>query len=624
MVQVSLTPDLTGQSPAPDNMPAAADDSVLAPQAWICRATPPVTPSAQAASAGPLAGLTFAVKDNIDAAGVPTTAGCPAFAYTPPASAFVVQKLLDAGAQLAGKTNLDQFACGLNGTRSPFGAVPNAFNPAYVSGGSSSGSAYVVATGQTDFSLGTDTAGSGRVPAGLNNIVGLKPSRGLISARGVVPAAQSVDCVSIFARTVATAAQVLESAMAHDVLDPYSRRLTMASEPFAPAFRFGVPATLEFYGDGAAEAAFAEAVVRLQALGGTPVAIDFAPLAQVAALLYESPLVAERYTAIRSFFDAHETEVVEPVRSIIAAGRQYSAADLYEVQTELKRLGQQADAMWSCSADGRSEGPPQARPAPCTHERGSEYPDPHAVGSVGANIDVLVVPTAPTHYTIAQMQRDPVVLNRNLGAYTNFVNLLDYAALSVPSAMRADGLPFGITLIAPCGSDWQLADLGQRYHHATGLTQGATGLPLPPMRPIAGVFKPATVRVAVVGAHLSGMPLNTQLTERGAVLAGPAETAPDYRLFALPGTTPPKPGLLRVGAGQGACIALEIWEMPLSAYGSFVALIPAPLGIGTLALRDGSTVQGFVCEPEALHGALDISHLGGWRAYMTSLKTAAA
>ncbi|WP_441338974.1 allophanate hydrolase [Polaromonas sp. AET17H-212] len=592
--------------------------TVLAPQAWICRATPPATASAQAASAGPLAGLTFAAKDNIDAAGLPTTAGCSAFAYIPPASAFVVQKLLDAGASLLGKTNLDQFACGLNGTRSPFGAVPNAFHPAYVSGGSSSGSAYVVATGQADFSLGTDTAGSGRVPAGLNNIVGLKPSRGLISARGVVPAAQSVDCVSIFARTVATAVQVLENAMAHDALDPYSRRLVLASEPFAPAFRFGVPATLEFYGDRAAEAAFAQAVDRLQSLGGIPVAIDFAPLAQVAALLYESALVAERYTAIRSFFDAHEAEVVEPVRSIIAAGRKYSAADLYEVQTEVKRLGQQADAMWSCSADGRSEGPPQARPAP---PRGSE---PHAVGSVGANIDVLVVPTAPTHYTIAQMQRDPVVLNRRLGAYTNFVNLLDYAALSVPSAVRADGLPFGITLIGPCGSDWQLADLGQRYHHATGLTQGATGLPLPAMRAIAGLRKPATVRVAVVGAHLSGMPLNTQLTERGAVLAGPAETAPDYRLFALPGTTPPKPGLLRVGAGRGACIALEVWEMPLAAYGSFVALIPAPLGIGTLALRDGSTVQGFVCEPEALHGALDISHLGGWRAYMTSLKTAAA
>ncbi|MEO8023107.1 allophanate hydrolase [Polaromonas sp.] len=550
----------------------------------MCRAAPPAA-GTQAVSSGPLAGLSFAVKDNMDAADLPTTAGCPAFAYEPPASAFVVQKLLDAGAWLTGKTNLDQFACGLNGTRSPLGAVPNAFNPAYVSGGSSSGSAYVVATGQVDFALGTDTAGSGRVPAGLNNIVGLKPSRGLISARGVVPAAQSVDCVSIFARTVATAVQVLESAMGHDALDPYSRKLALASIPFPPAFCFGVPARLEFFGDSAAEAAFEEAVARMQSLGGTPVPVDFAPLAQVAALLYESALVAERYTAIRSFFDAHEDEVMEPVRSIIAAGRGYSAADLYEVQTRVRLLGQQADAMWP-------------------------------------KIDCLLVPTAPTHYTIVQMQRDPVALNRKLGAYTNFVNLLDYAALSVPSAVRPDGLPFGITLIAPCGSDWQLTELGQRYHHATGLTQGATGAPLPAMRPIAGIHKPATVKVAVVGAHLSGMPLNGQLTERGATLVGETETAPHYRLFALPGTTPPKPGLLRVPAGQGAHIALEIWEMPLAAYGSFVALVPSPLGIGTLALSDGTTVQGFLCETEALQGAQDISYLGGWRAYVASLKAA--
>lgn len=583
-MQVSLTPDVIGSPALPESAPEFGGGDVPAPQAWICRAAP-LAAGASAVSSGALAGLSFAVKDNIDAAGLPTTAGCPAYAYNPPASAFVVQKLLDAGAQLAGKTNLDQFACGLNGTRSPFGAVPNAFHAAYVSGGSSSGSAYVVATGQVDFSLGTDTAGSGRVPAGLNNIVGLKPSRGLISARGVVPAAQSVDCVSIFARTVATAVQVLESAMGHDALDPYSRKLALASTPFAAAFRFGVPASLEFYGDSAAEAAFAESVARLQSLGGTPVPIDFAPLAQVAALLYESALVAERYTAIRGFFDAHESEVIEPVRSIIAAGRAYSAADLYAVQTELKRLGQQADAMW-------------------------------------AGIDVLLVPTAPTHYTIAQMKQDPVALNRKLGAYTNFVNLLDYAALSVPSAMRADGLPFGITLIAPCGSDWQLAELGQRYHHATGLTQGATGLPLPAMRPIAGIRTPATVKVAVVGAHLSGMPLNGQLTERGAILVGATETAPHYKLFALPGTTPPKPGLLRVAAGQGARIALEIWEMPLDAYGSFVALVPSPLGIGTLELAGGGTVQGFLCEPEALHDAQDISHLGGWRAYIALLKTA--
>lgn len=555
-------------------MPSSAADA-WPENAWISRAERPV----QTATSGPLAGLRFAAKDNIDAAGFATTAACPAFAYEPARHASVVQRLLDAGAALLGKTNLDQFACGLNGTRSPYGAVPNAIDPAYVSGGSSSGSAYVVATGEADFALGTDTAGSGRVPAGLNNIVGLKPSKGLISARGVVPAAQSVDCVSIFARTVDVAARVLAVAQGYDAEDPYARRLAMATTPLPAAFRFGVPAPLAFCGDALAEQAFAQAVDRLRALGGTPVAIDYAPLAGAAALLYESALVAERYAAVRGFVDAHDDQIVEPVRSILLAGKGYSAAALVEAQTRLRAYGQQAAAMW----DG---------------------------------IDVLLVPTAPTHYTVAQMQADPVALNRNLGAYTNFVNLLDYAAISVPSSLRPDGLPFGITLIGPAGSDWQLADLGQRYHHASGLPLGATGLPLPPPVPIAALQPAATVDVVVVGAHLSGLPLNSQLTERGAVLLRADETAPDYRLFALPGTVPPKPGLLRVAPGRGARIAVEVWRMPATAYGSFVALIPPPLGIGTLSLADGSQAQGFVCEPLALEGAQDISHFGGWRAFL--------
>jgi allophanate hydrolase len=567
--------------------PARAGE--LAAVAWITKLDQPISTS----ETGSLADLSFAAKDNIDAAGVPTTAGCPAFAYRPAEHATVVHRLLAAGAQLAGKTNLDQFACGLNGTRSPYGAVPNAFNSLYISGGSSSGSAYVVATGQVDFSLGTDTAGSGRVPAGLNNIVGLKPSKGLISARGVVPAAQSVDCVSIFARTVEVAARVLQAAMGHDAADPFSRRLVLASSPFARSFRFGVPSQLEFFGDALSEAAFRDAVAHLGELGGKPVPVDYQPLAEAAALLYESALVAERYTAIRAFFDGHQSEIVEPVRSIIAKGREYSAANLFDAQTRLQALGQRAAAMWN-------------------------------------TIDVLLVPTAPTHYTIAQMQADPVALNRNLGLYTNFVNLLDYAAISVPSAIRPDGLPFGITLVGPCGSDWQLAELGQRYHHATGLMQGATCQPLPAAQPLAPLCphpNPPPVgeggkrmKVAVVGAHLSGMPLNGQLTERGATLVGAAETAPDYRFFALPGTVPPKPGLLRVAPGTGARIALEIWEMPVEHYGSFVALIPAPLCIGTLELSDGSSAQGFLCEAQATACARDISHLGGWRAYIASLQ----
>jgi allophanate hydrolase len=442
-----------------------------------------------------------------------------------------------------------------------------------------------VAAGEVDFALGTDTAGSGRVPAGLNNIVGLKPTKGLISTRGVVPAAQSVDCVSIFAGTVGLAVKVLQAAMGYDAADPYSRRLTLKDKPFGAHFRFGVPDELAFFGDAQSEAAFREAVTRLRELGGEPVTVPYAPLAEAAALLYESALVAERYTAVRSFFDANEDQVMEPVRSIIGGGRRYSAADLYEAQIQLRALGQQADAMWD-------------------------------------RIDVLLVPTAPTHYTIAQMQADPVTLNRNLGAYTNFVNLLDYAALSVPSSIRSDGLPFGVTLIGPCASDLQLAELGQRLHHASGLTQGATGRPLPAPQPIPGLQARATVRVAVVGAHLSGMPLNRQLTERDACLVAAGETAPHYRFYALPGTTPPKPGLVRVEANTGARIALEVWEMPIEHYGSFVALIPAPLGIGTLELADGSTVQGFLCEALAVAGARDISPFGGWRAYIDSLHNA--
>lgn len=551
--------------------------------AWITRFDAPLRVSPTSPDGLPLGGLRFAVKDNIDVQGVPTTAACPAFAYTPKAHATVVQRLLQAGAALQGKTNLDQFACGLNGTRSPYGAVPNAFNPTYVSGGSSAGSAVAVARGEVDFALGTDTAGSGRVPAGLNNIVGLKPSKGLISAHGVVPAAQSVDCVSIFARTVATAAKVLAQAMGYDAQDPYSRPLPLNTSPLPRAFKFGVPSRLYFDGDGHSQAAFDLAIEKLEALGGERVTIDYEPLEKIAALLYESALVAERYTAIAEFFDAHEDQVIEPVRSIIAKGRSYTAGQVYAAQTELKALAQQVLPMW-------------------------------------CEMDVMLVPTAPTHYSIADMQANPVVLNRNLGAYTNFVNLLDYAALSVPSSIRPDGLPFGVTFIGPCGSDWQLAELGQRFHHASGMTQGATGLPLPEPEAIEGLTTQAWVRVAVVGAHLRGMPLHQQLTERHARFVGEARTAPDYLLFALGNTQPPKPGLLRVAKGQGVPVALEIWEMSAAHFGTFVALIPGPLGIGSLQLDDGQTVQGFLCEAQATLGAKDISRFGGWRAYINHLQ----
>ena len=565
----------------PPNSTIARDDAnarKFAPQAWLSRPESPL----RGASDGPLAGLCFAVKDNFDVLGLRTTAACPGFGYQATASAVSVHKLLQSGAVLVGKTNLDQFACGLNGTRSPWGAVPNSFNPLYVCGGSSSGSAYVVATGQVDFALGTDTAGSGRVPAGLNNLVGLKPSKGLVSSAGVVPAAQSIDCVSIFAGNVGLAAKILSVLAGHDPADPYSRSLTLATQPLPAAFRFGVPASLEFFGDELSRLEFANAVQKLKDLGGKQVRFDYSVLAETATLLYESALVAERYSAIRVFFDEHEAQVMEPVRSIVAAGKCYSAADLFAAQLRLAVLSQRAARLW--------------------HQ-----------------FDVLLVPTTPSHYRIADMLADPVELNRRLGIYTNFVNLLDYAALAVPSSIRSDGLPFGITLVAPSGSDWQLAEIGQRFHLASGLTQGATGIPLPAAEAIPGLRKPATVRVAVVGAHLSGMPLNWQLVERGAVLISKTTTAPDYRLFALRNSTPPKPGLLRVKAGEGYRIEVEIWEMPADQYGSFVALIPYPLGIGTLVLDDQSSVQGFVCEALALNDAEDISVHRGWRAYLSGL-----
>lgn len=420
--------------------------------AWIRVFSEPVSeaPRGDIAAHPPLRGLHFAVKDNIDVAGFPTTAACSGFDRFPSENAFVVHRLLESGAQLIGKTNLDQFACGLNGTRSPFGVVPNAVHSDYVCGGSSSGSAFTVATGQVDFALGTDTAGSGRVPAGLNNIVGLKPSRGLISTRGLLPAAQSIDCVSIFARTVGLAARVLEAATAYDEEDPYSQHRPMRTHPYGQSFRFGVPDALEFQGDQLADLAFREATERLTALGGTAVTVDFAPFREAGNLLYESALVAERYCAIRAFFDSNPERVIEPVRTIIENGRQYSAADLYDALHRLQECAQRARRLWQA-------------------------------------MDVLIVPTAPTHYRIDAMLADPIALNRNLGTYTNFVNLLDYAAISIPSSMRIDGLPFGITFIGPAGSDWALADLGQRYHHSCSLKQGATNLDLPDPITIPGL-----------------------------------------------------------------------------------------------------------------------------------------
>ncbi len=559
---------------------------VSAENAWIRQFDSPIsTTSSSASTETPLAGLSFAAKDNIDVAKIPTTAACPDFAFTPDVHATVIARLLAAGAALKGKTNLDQFACGLNGSRSPYGPVPNAFNPAYVSGGSSSGSAFVVATGQVDFSLGTDTAGSGRVPAGLNNIVGLKPSKGLISTHGVLPAARSVDAVSIFARDVPTAWRAFESARGHDPKDPYSRKLVLKRSRFPAKFRVGIPAIPEWYGDTLSPLEFKKAIAQIEAMGGQIVEIDYAPLLSAATLLYESALISERLEALAEFFRDHPDAVIDPVYRLLSPGAKHTAVDVFRAMTALKTIGQQTDQMW-------------------------------------ADIDVLMVPTVPTHYRIDDMLADPIELNRRLGHYTNFVNLLDYAAIAVPSSIRSDGLPFGVTFIAPAGSDWQLAELGLRYHQKTGLCLGNSNTPVDttaqlPLPRDGRSF----VRVAVVGAHLSGMPLNSQLQERGAELVQTTTTSDAYRFYALANTTPPKPGLVRVKKGEGAAIAIEIWRMPEESYGSFVALIPSPLGIGQIETADGTMVQGFLCEHEGLHGATDITHFKGWRSYLASLNS---
>ncbi len=528
----------------------------------------------------PLFGVPFAIKDNIDVGGWPTSAACPAFTYQAAADATVVAHLRAAGAIALGKTNLDQFATGLVGTRSPYGAVVNSFDSRYVSGGSSSGSASVVARGLVPFALGTDTAGSGRVPAGFNNIVGLKPTKGRLSNRGVVPACRLNDTVSVFALTVADAAQVAELASGFDEADPYSRPDPhTAPADISAAPRFAIPAQLEFFGDVQAERAFHRALAQLQAGGATLEPLDFAPFRTLAEQLYYGPWVAERTVAIEQVLDASPQAIDPVVRGIVGNGLGYSACDAYKAEYLRAELARQ-------------------------------------IAQRLAPFDALVVPTAPTIRTLAEMAQEPVLFNSQFGTYTNFTNLADLSALALPGPLRGDGLPAGITLIAPAWHDRALAAFGLRWQRQNALPLGATGRALPPQP--APAPSSGHVRLAVVGAHLSGMPLNVQLTQRDAVRVEQTVTAPCYRLYALADTEPPKPGLAR--AAQGAAIRLELWDIPLARFGEFVAEIPAPLGIGTLLLADGRRVKGFICEAWALEGATDITEFGGWRDYLASLK----
>ena len=517
----------------------------------------------------PLAGVPYAVKDNIDVAGLPTTAGCPSFAYRPVRSATVVDRLEAAGAVLIGKTNLDQFATGLVGTRSPYGAPACVYNLDYVSGGSSSGSAVATAAGLVAFALGTDTAGSGRVPAAINHLVGIKPTKGRWSNRGLVPACRSLDCITVFASTVADAALVDAVAAGFDPDDDYSRRAPPAVSPNDITV-VGIPMAhqLNFLGDGESAALFAAAVQGVRTLGVPIVEVDIQPLLDCAQLLYSGPWVAERTAALEDLLVRNPDAIHPVVRGIAQGGRHLTAVDAFNGQYQLKGYERAAEALWAC---------------------------------VGG----LLLPTAPTLYRIRELMAEPVALNANLGLYTNFVNLLDMSALAMPAGFRANGTGFGVTFIAPAWADLSLQALAARFED--------TDMATPPLD--LNDKPPATVTLAVVGAHLGGMPLHWQLTSRDARLVRRGRTADAYRLYAMAHQAPPKPALVHVGDG-GASIEVEVYELSVEAFGSFVVEVPPPLAIGTVTLDDGTQVKGFVCEPRALDGARDITHLGGWRAYI--------
>jgi allophanate hydrolase len=537
----------------------------------------------------PLYGVPVAVKDNIDVKGLPTTAACPAFSHEPAKDATCVARLKRAGAIIIGKTNLDQFATGLVGVRSPYGVPRNLFDPKLIPGGSSSGSGIAVGAGLVPLALGTDTAGSGRVPAGLSNIVGLKPSLGLVSTAGLVPACRTLDCASIFALTVDDAFAALEVLAGPDAADPYSRTRPLGAAGAMPqGVRLGVPLPGQrlFFGDKSSAAAYEAALARFTRLGALITEIDIEPFYETARLLYEGPWVAERYITARKLIASAPHEMHPVTRQIILAGSHPSAVDAFVAFYELEELRRVRDHTFRA-------------------------------------IDALVVPTIPTAYTITQVLDDPIGLNSRLGTYTNFVNLLDLCALAVPASMHADGTPFGITLLAQAGSDAALASIGRVFHADTGLPLGATGAPQPPLAPISTLATDGEIAIAVVGAHLSGMPLNGELKSFAARFLEATTTAPDYRLFALAGTTPPKPGLLRVAPGAGAAIEVEIWAMPAERFGGFVAAVPPPLSIGTLTTTDGRKVKGFLVEAEATSGARDISTFGGWRAFMEQAKVSA-
>ena len=520
----------------------------------------------------PLYGIPYAAKDNIDVAGLPTTAACPDFSYNPSESATVVRLLDEAGAICFGKTNLDQFATGLVGIRTPYPAPKNPFDEAYLPGGSSSGSAVAVAKGLVAFSLGTDTAGSGRVPAAFNELIGLKPTLGHISTRGVVDACKTLDCVSVFAQNCADADAVLKIVGKHDLDEAWSRKPPTKWKRILPKFRFGVPRAeeLEFFGWEEAAGLFAEAVETFEELGGEAVEIRLEPFLAAAKLLYEGPWVTERYVGIRNFLEAKPDSVFPVTRAIIEGGRHPLASDFFDARYKLAECKRLADIEM-------------------------------------AKADFILAPTTPRNFTVKEVEAEPVKLNSALGSYTNFMNLLDYSALALPAGRYQRKLPWGVTIFADAWMDRALLELGGKYERALSRNVPAVS---------ADGFD--EIHVVVCGAHLEGMPLNWQLTDRGGRLVSDGKTLPCYRMYLVPAGVglPERPALVRVD--DGVAIETETWALSTEAFGDFVSKIPSPLGIGKVLMEDGKSLPGFIAEPIAAVGARDISEFGGWRGWVAA------
>ncbi len=537
----------------------------------------------------PLLGLPVAVQDNIDVEGLPTTAGCAAFAYEPRADAGVVTRLKRAGAVVVGKTNLDQFAAGYAGIRTSRPAPRNALDARFVPGGSSSGCAVAVAAGLVPLAIGTETAGGGLVPAALNNIVGLKPSLGLVSTAGLVPACRTLDCVSLFALTVDDAWTALRVLAGPDPADAFARPRPLGTPgAMARGVKVGAPRSAQriFFGDAAAAAAYETALARLAALGAALVEIDFEPFVRAARLMREGPWIAERYVAARPVLESAPQNLHPVTREVLLGGARKNAAEAFTGFHQLAALR-------------------------------------HACERVFREIDALALPTVPTVYTVEQVRADPVELDAQLGVYGSFVNLLDLCALAVPASLRKDGAPFGIMLAAPAGKDALLASIGRVFHASAGLGLGARNIAHPPLAALAEPVRPHEIVFAVVGGHLGEVPLEGEMRARGARFLETSVTGPDYRLFAIDGE-PTEPALARAGNGKGRPIAVDLWALPADRFGHLVTAVAEPFAVGAITLADGRTAQAILSDAALVKSAPEVSRFGSWKSYLAARAEASA